>query len=94
MMSKNPEANGKSGAPLGAASADEPAYTLPVEPSQITKLAAARPDAADSNPAAREKRPGNEEPEMAMEDDLPSDGRDEKGEAMIRNLPRGTGKEK
>lgn len=30
---------------------------------------------------------GNEEPEMRLEPDLPSDGRDEKGEAMIRDLP-------
>ncbi len=34
------------------------------------------------------KRPGNEEPEPTSEADLPSDGRDEKGEAMIRDLPR------
>lgn len=34
------------------------------------------------------KRPGNEEPEPTLEADLPSDGRDEKGEAMIRDLPR------
>lgn len=30
----------------------------------------------------------NEEPELALEPDLPSDGRDEEGEAMIRQLPR------
>ena len=29
----------------------------------------------------------NEEPEIGMEADLPSDGRDEVGEAMIRDLP-------
>lgn len=34
------------------------------------------------------KRPGNEEPEPTSEADLPSDGRDEKGEAMIRDLPK------
>ncbi len=34
------------------------------------------------------KRPGNDEPEPTLEDDLPSDGRDEKGEAMIRDLPK------
>jgi hypothetical protein len=34
------------------------------------------------------KRPGNEEPEPTLEADLPSDGRDEKGEAMIRDLPK------
>jgi hypothetical protein len=36
----------------------------------------------------KRKRPGNEEPEPTLEDDLPSDGRDEKGEAMIRDLPK------
>lgn len=35
------------------------------------------------------KRPDNEEPDLAMEADLPSDGRDEEGEAMIRALPQG-----
>ena len=30
----------------------------------------------------------NEEPELAFEDDLPSDGRDEEGEAMIRQLSK------
>jgi len=29
-----------------------------------------------------------EEPPLALEPDLPSDGRDEVGEAMIRDLPR------
>lgn len=37
------------------------------------------------------KRPGNEEPEPTSEADLPSDGRDEKGEAMIRDLPKQAG---
>ena len=30
----------------------------------------------------------NEEPPLALEPDLPSDGRDEEGEAMIRDLPQ------
>ena len=30
----------------------------------------------------------SEEPSFAVEPDLPSDGRDEVGEAMIRDLPR------
>lgn len=30
----------------------------------------------------------NEEPPLLLEPDLPSDGRDEDGEAMIRNLPQ------
>jgi hypothetical protein len=34
------------------------------------------------------KKPGNEEPVPVQEADLPSDGRDEMGEAMIRDLPQ------
>jgi hypothetical protein len=34
------------------------------------------------------KKPDNEEPAMVLEADLPSDGRDDVGEAMIRNLPQ------
>jgi hypothetical protein len=34
------------------------------------------------------KKPAKEEPAMVLEADLPSDGRDEVGEAMIRNLPQ------
>ncbi|WP_411878076.1 hypothetical protein [Polaromonas sp. YR568] len=70
------------GVPLGAGSSDEPAHTLPT---QITRAPAGKADATH-------KRASNEEPEPTIEDDLPSDGRDEKGEAMIRDLPRKTGK--
>ena len=35
-----------------------------------------------------QKSGGNEEPAFALEPDLPSDGRDEEGEAMIRALPQ------
>ena len=79
------------GVPLGAGSPDEPAHTLPAEPAQITKAQSAKADAAQPRGEAR-KRPGNEEPEPTLEDDLPSDGRDKKGEAMIRDLPRNAGK--
>jgi hypothetical protein len=81
------------GVPLGAGSPDEPAHTLPAEPAQITKTPAPgdRAQAAQQRPGAR-KRAGNDEPEPTLEDDLPSDGRDEKGEAMIRDLPRKAGK--
>jgi hypothetical protein len=44
-----------------------------------------------TGPDGKRKRPGNEEPEPTSEPDLPSDGRDEKGEAMIRDLPRQAG---
>ena len=33
-------------------------------------------------------QPGGEEPGMALEPNLPSDGRDAVGEAMIRDLPQ------
>lgn len=82
------------GVPLGAGSPDEPAHTLPAEPAQITQAPSAKADkaeAAQPRSGAR-KRPGNEEPEPTLEDDLPSDGRDKKGEAMIRDLPRKAGK--
>jgi hypothetical protein len=82
------------GVPLGAGSPDEPAHTLPAEPTQITKVHSGKADKAEAAqpPSGARKRPGNEEPEPALEDDLPSDGRDKKGEAMIRDLPRQAGK--
>ena len=40
--------------------------------------------------SATRQQPGGEEPELALEPDLPSDGRDVVGEAMIRDLPRST----
>ena len=39
-------------------------------------------------PLAQRRKPGGEEPDMALEPDLPSDGRDAIGEAMIRDLPK------
>jgi len=47
----------------------------------------ASPHRKDS-PETGAPKSGNEEPELALEPDLPSDGRDEKGEAMIRDLPQ------
>ena len=61
------------GVPSGSASPDEPAHTLPAEPSHATQV-------SDSS--------GREEPAFALEPDLPTDGRDEVGEAMIRDLPQ------
>ena len=87
------------GVPLGAGSPDEPAHTLPAEPVQITKARAPAGQAGEANKAeaaqprsGTRKRPGNEEPEPTLEEDLPSDGRDKKGEAMIRDLPPQAGK--
>jgi hypothetical protein len=42
----------------------------------------------ESAAAPPQETPGNEEPELLLEPDLPSDGRDEEGEAMIRDLPQ------
>jgi hypothetical protein len=89
-MNAKPAHSPDGGVPLGAGSPDEPAHTLPAEPVQITKAPAARAEASQRRSAS--KRPGNEEPELTLEEDLPSDGKDEKGEAMIRSLPRQTEK--
>ena len=50
----------------------------------------ARDHQASSGTAPSTPRPKavGEEPEMALESDLPSDGRDAVGEAMIRDLPQ------
>lgn len=54
----------------------------------------AAPHAAQGNAAtgrASERSSGNEEPEFALEPDVPTDGRDEVGEDMIRMLPKQPG---
>ncbi|MDB5742902.1 MAG: hypothetical protein JWR68_1217 [Polaromonas sp.] len=77
-----------SGVPLGKASSDEPANTLPAEPSNVTPAHAQADQGSRSKTTTQPvKKPGNEEPEMALEEDVPSDGNDEVGEAMIRELP-------
>jgi hypothetical protein len=76
------------GAPIGTGSSDEPAYTLPAEPAQSragTPVAA--PDSAVPEKGPRSWSRNHEEPELRSEPDLPSDGPDEEGEAMIRELP-------
>jgi hypothetical protein len=50
------------------------------KPGQGTKPAAAVPPPPEP--------PASEEPDMVLESDLPSDGRDEVGEAMICDLPQ------
>jgi len=50
------------------------------------------PQTGTNNSASNKRhQPGSEEPEpepeLALEPDLPSDGRDQVGEAMIRDLP-------
>lgn len=59
------------------ASPDDLAPTLPAELSHVTGSAKPAP-----------KPLGSEEPQFALEPDLPTDGRDEVGEAMIRDLPQ------
>ncbi|MDB5932406.1 MAG: hypothetical protein JWR60_4113 [Polaromonas sp.] len=85
-MSHSPDAPDR-GVPLGDASPDEQVHTLPAEPSHVTppKESSAQGSDAVARPAI--KKPGNEEPELALEPDLPTDGRDEIGEQMIRDLP-------
>jgi len=76
------------GVPLGSAPPDESAHTLAAEPSHVAKASKSSDhDAADSGNPALENA-GTEEPQLALEPDLPTDGRDEVGEAMIRALPQ------
>ena len=53
----------------------------PVKPSDQH----ASPDKDSTSPP---QQPGGEEPALALEPDLPSDGCDAVGEAMIRDLPQ------
>ena len=71
-----------------SASLDEPAHTVPSEPSHVMKVSESSDHEADASPSPALKNPGNEEPPLTLEPDLPSDGRDEVGEAMIRELPQ------
>lgn len=68
--------------PQGKGSPDEPAATLPGESASSAQKGGGGSDAGHT------KEPGNEEPEPALEPDLATDGRDEDGEAMMRDLPQ------
>ena len=59
-------------------------------PDSASHAGTARDHQASSGtaPLTPRNKPGGEEPEMALEPDLPSDGRDAVGEAMIRDLPQ------
>jgi len=48
----------------------------------------ASPRPTQDSPDTGALKRGNDEPELALEPDLPTDGRDEVGEAMIRDLPQ------
>jgi hypothetical protein len=74
--------------PLDKALPGKPATAPTAEP---PKNAQATPQPAPKTGLAQAPAPskiGNEEPAMLLEPDLPSDGRDEIGEAMIRELPQ------
>ena len=59
-------------------------------PASASPADTARDQQASSGtaPLAPRHKTGGEEPEMALEPDLPSDGRDAVGEAMLRDLPQ------
>jgi len=62
---------------------------LAVKSSPLTnagRLSDGHSDSGKSMPM--QQTSGSEEPDMALEPDLPSDGRDVVGEAMIRDLPQ------
>ena len=67
---------------------DEPAHALPAKPSHATQASESSSHEADGSAKPAPKPPGSEEPQFALEPDLPTDGRDEVGEAMIRDLPQ------
>lgn len=74
--------------PIGNASPDESAHTPLAEPSHVTQLnKSPHQNSSDSSHQAA-TTPGTDEPQFALEPDFPSDGRDEIGEAMIRELPQ------
>lgn len=61
---------------------------LPAEPADIVADKNQSGQPATPEASATLRVAGNEEPELLLEPDLPSDGRDEIGEAMIRELPQ------
>lgn len=62
----------------------------PGNPDLVSQVGTARDRQSSSGAAslAPHYKPGSEEPNMALESDVPSDGRDAVGEAMIRDLPQ------
>ena len=64
------------------------AHTLPAEPSHATPVTKSSGQNANDSRSPAAKTPVTDEPQFALEPDLPSDGRDEIGEAMIRELPQ------
>lgn len=71
----------------GSEPSDESEETSPGKPANIT-LDTDSPPHNTFSAATQAPKTCIEEPDMVLEPDLPSDGRDEKGEAMIRDLPQ------
>ena len=67
--------SGSGGPPPSSPTTDQPADQKPV------------PGGPGVAPLPRQA-PGKEEPDMVLEPDIASDGPDEEGEAMIRDLPK------
>ena len=74
-------------APRGNEPSDKSGETLHGKPANIT-LDTDPPPHNTFSAATQAPTTCIEEPDMVLEPDLPSDGRDEKGEAMIRDLPQ------
>ena len=76
-------------APVGNESSDKHEHLPPNQPVHATTSArhSAQATNTSDSPGMGTKAPSTEEPELALEPDLPTDGRDETGEQMIRDLP-------
>lgn len=75
-------------APEDQGSPDAPQQGLPEAPQNSRPDKPSQAEQGDASSSPSRKRPDNEEPDLVLEPDLPSDGRDEVGEAMIRKLPQ------
>ena len=86
-----------SGTPIGDCAGDEPLNTLPAEPVSISKVVRPRKETSGvaSAGSGSPSKEDVETPATHGEEDIPSDGKDPEGEAMIREVParRGDGKQ-
>ena len=67
---------------------DDPSASGTDEEASNSAKVVAKPEGSASSASAATEIPGGEEPSLALEPDLPSDGKDAVGEAMIRDLPQ------
>ena len=72
----------------GSTKTDDATSSASVDSARNTSQAAAGKAGSMNSPSAPSAKPDGEEPSMALEPDLPLDGRDALGEAMIRDLPQ------